>query len=436
MNLLLWRSIPSLVNAAGNANPFLFGIQDIAIAAVLIARFVRATRPARMVLGLVLLPAAILLLADTANVMFLIFALHYSSIFSPPPEAFTIPANIVRGVFYLLPLTFFLGVLRLRARRSKVSQLVVELGGGLRSSSVQQAVANTLGDPGAQVGFWLPHNERYVTVEGRPLEMPAEGSGRVATRLQRDGQPLAVIVHDSSLLEDPGFVEAVGSAARLAVENQRLQAEVRGQLEEVKASRARILAAGDMERRRIERNLHDGAQQRLVSLALALRMAGERVGDHPDADLAELLQEAKEDLTAALEELRELSRGLHPAVLSEGGLAAAIETLTERTIVPVVVDVSHERFPEDVEVTAYFVVSEALTNVAKHSGASRATVKIARSDELVRVEVTDDGVGGADPHSGSGLRGLDDRVAAIDGLLKVDSPPGRGTSITARLPCG
>ncbi|MEA2516326.1 MAG: hypothetical protein QOG16_164, partial [Actinomycetota bacterium] len=390
----------------------------------------------RMVLGLVLLPAAILLLADTANVMFLIFALHYSSIFSPPPEAFTIPANIVRGVFYLLPLTFFLGVLRLRARRAKVSRLVVELGGGPGGGSVEEAVANTLGDPGAQVGFWLPVNEMYVSIEGHPLELPGEGSGRVATRLQRDGEPLAVIVHDATLLEDPGFVEAVGSAARLAVENERLQAEVRAQLEEVKASRARILAAGDMERRRIERNLHDGAQQRLVSLALALRMAGDRAGEHTDPQLAELLQEAKDDLTAALEELRELSRGLHPGILSDGGLGAAIETLTERAVVPVLVEVPEERFPEDVEVAAYFVVSEALANVAKHSGASRATVKIARTDAQVRVEVTDDGVGGADPRSGSGLRGLDDRVAAIDGLLDIESPPGRGTSVVASLPCG
>jgi signal transduction histidine kinase len=165
-------------------------------------------------------------------------------------------------------------------------------------------------------------------------------------------------------------------------------------------------------------------------------MAGDRAGEHTDPQLAELLQEAKDDLTAALEELRELSRGLHPGILSDGGLGAAIETLTERAVVPVLVEVPEERFPEDVEVAAYFVVSEALANVAKHSGASRATVKIARTDAQVRVEVTDDGVGGADPRSGSGLRGLDDRVAAIDGLLDIESPPGRGTSVVASLPCG
>ncbi|MCA1839439.1 MAG: sensor histidine kinase [Actinomycetota bacterium] len=435
MNLLLWKSIPRLVIDAGNANPFLFAIQEVSIATVLVVRFIRGTRPARMVLGLVLVPAAVLLLADTATSLFLIFALHYASIFTPSPSAFTIPANVIRGALFFLPLTFFAGVLRLRARRARVSRLVVDLGEGPTSKSVQQAVSETLGDPTAEIGFWVDRSQGYVTAEGRPMRLPAEGSERVATRLESDGRPLAVIVHDAAFLEDPGLVEGVGAAARLAVENERLQAEVRAQLEEVKASRARILAAGDSERRRIERNLHDGAQQRLVSLALALRMATERAGPK-DAELAALLHEAGEDLSAALGELRELSRGLHPGVVAEEGLAAAIETLTERAAVPISVDVPEERFPEDVEVAAYFVVSEALANVAKHSGASKAAVRVSRDVDRVQVEVSDDGVGGADPRGGTGLRGLDDRVAAIDGSLDVESPPGRGTSVRALLPCG
>jgi signal transduction histidine kinase len=186
----------------------------------------------------------------------------------------------------------------------------------------------------------------------------------------------------------------------------------------------------------VERNLHDGAQQRLVSLSIALRMARDRAGEHPDPELNELLQEATDDLAAALTELRELSQGLHPGVLTDEGLAAAIESLTERTTVPVSVDVPEERFPEQVEVTAYFVVSEALANAAKHSGASRARVKVDRDPGVLRVEVADDGIGGADPRVGSGLRGLNDRVATIDGQLHVDSPPGRGTRVTALLPCG
>ncbi|MFN2543433.1 MAG: sensor histidine kinase [Actinomycetota bacterium] len=436
-NLLLWRSIPGVITASGQANPYLFGIQEVWIAAVLLARFVRGTRPARLVLGPMLVPAAILLLGDTVVSLFTVFALHYSSIFSPPPQSFTIPADVVRIAVYFLPLTFFIGLLLLRVRRGRVGEMVVHLGETAKPETVQQAVGRALGDPSAEVGFWLPEAERYVKVDGSPLVLPAEGSSRVVTRLERGGRNVAVVVHDAALLEDPGLIQAVGSAARLAVENDRLQAEVRAQLEEVRKSRTRILAAGDAERRRVERNLHDGAQQRLVSLSLALRMARDRAaGGRSDPELAALLDEASFDLAAALTELRELSQGLHPGVLSDEGLAAAIETLTERTPVPVSVEVPEERFPEQVEVTAYFVVSEALANAAKYSGASKAIVHVARETDGLRVEVADDGIGGADPRIGSGLRGLDDRVAAIDGRLRIESPPGRGTRITALLPCG
>lgn len=225
-------------------------------------------------------------------------------------------------------------------------------------------------------------------------------------------------------------------ATALEAENVRLDAELQARVEELHASRQRIVEAGVAERRRLERDLHDGAQQQLVSLALTIRMARGRLPDDPDA-AAELLDGAGEELGLALAELRELARGIHPAVLSDRGLGAALEALAGRAPLPV--ELSHgvavEGMPETVESATYFVVAEALTNVAKYADATRATVSVTRADGLVEVAIADDGVGGADPGRGSGLRGLADRVAALDGSLDVDSKPGDGTTVTARIPC-
>ena len=204
--------------------------------------------------------------------------------------------------------------------------------------------------------------------------------------------------------------------------------------DELRRSRARLLEASDVERRRLERNLHDGAQQRLVSLSLALRLAQARVADDPEgAD--RLLSQASEELSQALEELRELARGIHPAVLSDRGLGPALEALAARS--PLVIDMTlvEERLPEPVEAAAYYVVSEALANVAKYAEASSVAVSIARVNGRAVVEIADDGIGGADPTRGSGLRGLVDRVEALDGGLEVESPPGAGTRIRAVIPC-
>jgi signal transduction histidine kinase len=213
-----------------------------------------------------------------------------------------------------------------------------------------------------------------------------------------------------------------------------LQAEVRAQLEDVRASRARIVAAGDAERRRVERDLHDGAQQRLVTLALALQLARAQASGS-DATLPDTLDRATTELELALAELRELARGLHPTILVEDGLAAAVESLADRSPVPVGVRAPDSRFAPELEATAYFVVAEALTNVAKYAAATRASVSIDRHDDVLVVEISDDGLGGADPGRGSGLRGLDDRVAAAGGRLSVVSRPGEGTTIRADIPC-
>jgi signal transduction histidine kinase len=222
----------------------------------------------------------------------------------------------------------------------------------------------------------------------------------------------------------------------LEAENERLDAELRARVEELRASRQRIVEAGVAERRRLERDLHDGAQQRLVSLALALRMARAKLPGAPTA-AAELLDGASEELELALAELRELARGIHPAVLSDRGLGAALEALAGRAPLPV--ELSHgdavEGMPDAVESAAYFVVAEALTNVAKYAEASSARVSVVRANGSVEVAVADDGVGGADPELGSGLRGLADRLSALDGELTVESAPGTGTTVRARIPC-
>src|SRR5215472_6286443 len=251
----------------------------------------------------------------------------------------------------------------------------------------------------------------------------------------RGGEPVAALVYDAALADEPELLEATVAAARLAIDNARLQAEVRAQLEEVRASRARIVRAGDVERQRIERNLHDGAQQRLLALSFALRMAESRADS--DTELKAALADAANELKEALSELRELAQGLHPAMLTRSGLAAAVRAAARRASVPTeLTEAPDERFPPDAEAAAYYVVSEALANAGKHASATRARVSIGRSGGVLRIEVADDGAGGADAAKGSGLTGLADRVAARGGTLSVSSPPGAGTVITAELPCG
>jgi signal transduction histidine kinase len=223
-------------------------------------------------------------------------------------------------------------------------------------------------------------------------------------------------------------------AGVVADENLRLDAELQQRLDELRDSRARIVEAGYAERKRVERDLHDGAQQRLVALALELQVVRAKLETDPNA-ATELLEAAADELTGATEELRELARGLHPPLLADRGLVPALEALARRAPVPVAVEVDVDgRAPEAIEAAAYFVVSEALTNVARHSRAEHAVVRVTRVDGRLSVEVEDNGAGGADVAAGSGLRGLADRVAALDGSLSVDSAPGRGTTVRATLP--
>jgi len=252
-----------------------------------------------------------------------------------------------------------------------------------------------------------------------------------------NGAPLAVLVHDRELLDQRPLLDAVVAAARMSLENARLQAALTAQLEEVRASRARIVQAGLKERRKVERDLHDGAQQRLLALSLTIAMISDQLAasPSPDPNLCRLADVACTEVSAAIAELRELARGIHPAVLTNEGLTAAVETLAALAPLPVITKISGDRYPPPVESTAYFVVSEALANVARHAKASRVEVTTCRDGASLTVEICDNGIGGAPAHGGTGLTGLADRVAAFGGRLTITSPPGGGTTIRASLPC-
>jgi signal transduction histidine kinase len=243
------------------------------------------------------------------------------------------------------------------------------------------------------------------------------------------------MTHDSALGEERELLDAVSAAAGIALENGRLHAELRARLEELKGSRERVIEAGQRERQRLERNLHDGAQQRLIALSLDLRLLEERLDGDPDARAR--IDQARHEIALSLEELRDVAHGIHPAVVSGHGLAVALESLVARAPVPVRLKVDLDgRVGEPLEVAAYYVVSESLANIGKHAHASSASVAVVRADGELVVEVVDDGTGGADSERGSGLRGLADRVEALGGRLRVWTPRGGGTRVRAQMPCG
>jgi signal transduction histidine kinase len=331
-----------------------------------------------------------------------------------------------------IPWIFVYGLLSTRLAQSAIGRLVVELESPVAPGDLTPLLARTLSDPGVELAYPIG-GDRWVDAEGRPVR-PDPGDGRRRTTLvERDGHPLAALVHDVAL--DPDLVRATAAAAGMALENERLHAELRAQLEEVRASRERIVLAGDAERRRVERDLHDGAQQRLLALSLALHTARRQLGNGQQSLVADTLERSGKELAQAIDELRELARGIHPTVLTDAGLAPAVAMVAGRASVPVEVDVAEERFAPTVEATAYFVVSEALANVTKHACATRAGVTACRAGSLLHIEVCDDGRGGADPSRGSGISGLQDRVAAVGGTISVESTPGTGTVVRVDLPC-
>jgi signal transduction histidine kinase len=448
------------------------------------------------------------------------------------------------ATFTAVPFLFLAGLLGTTiARGAGLDTIFSSVPERASPGEVQEGLRHALRDETAQVAYWYEEGGHYVDIDGNRFELPADTRERVVTRLDYADDPVAAIVHDAALLEEPELLEAIANAARIALERDKLLVEVRAraqryfallqampdlmfrisdegtylsynapnprdliedvvvgktlwdrlpreladrvltagraalagtpnvieyaldfddatrhyegrfapsgdkeflmivreiterkeQQQELEASRQRIVAAGDDARRKLERNLHDGAQQRLVSVSLSLRLAQAQLEKNP-AGAQEVLEASREELARALEELRELARGIHPAVLTDRGLEAALESLAARAPLPVEIDGPHVTLPAPVEAAAYYVVSEALANVTKYAQASLVKVTVEQGNGCARVEVADDGVGGADPGRGSGLRGLADRVASLNGKLSIDSPPGAGTRVRAEIP--
>jgi signal transduction histidine kinase len=425
-NVFLIQSSPDFASVWGDALSVLGVAILLGVVVRLVGRWRRATPPMRRVVtpqfiagALLMVMLTVLLIVDLGGV------------------------ELSNTVYYIALLPFaavpylFLGSL-IQARMFRggaVSELVATIGGPLRDDELRAALARALNDPSLELAYWLPESGSYVDPDGERIELPDDDSGRSVYHVMLDGERVAALIHDPLLLDEPELVEAVGAAATLALERERLDAELRAKVGELRESRARLISIGLAERRRLERDLHDGAQQRLVSLALDLRLARAATRDEPER-AEELLDGAGEELERALGELRELARGLHPAVLSDRGLDTAIDALASRA--PLQVDVVErlgERVAEPVELAAYFVVSEALTNVAKYAQASHAEVRLGRENGRVLVQVADDGIGGADAERGTGLRGLADRVVALGGRFEVASRRGEGTTVKARIPC-
>ena len=323
------------------------------------------------------------------------------------------------------------GLARRESQVATVADIVVELG-EVRSGTLGDALAEVLGDPSLEVGYRLGMGDAYVDASGQLLDLPEPSERRAVTRIQREGQDVAVLVHDPSVLDDPALVDAVASAARLASRHAELQAEIRGQLGELRASRRRLVGAGDAERRRLAQRLSDGALRRLDALGAELGSTGRSVD--PALESGQRVAHSQRQIAKAVAELDDLVRGLHPSALREGGLAPAIHGLTEHSPIPIYLSIPAVRFPLEIEAGVYFVCAEGLANAFKHAMASRIRVTVRHADGAVTVELSDDGVGGADLGRGSGLLGLADRIEALGGWLTIESPAGGGTRLVVILP--
>jgi signal transduction histidine kinase len=535
-NAFLMTDHATVADALLRAGDALSLVAAATVVAVLVRRWRAATPPLRRVLAPVYSTGV-----ATAVVLGTAVALETTRGSSGPVFHWLVLALLVA-----VPVSFLLGLVRGRLAQTAVGRLVVELGDGRGRDDLREAIRRALGDPSLTIAYFDRELRRYVDERERPLPPPAGDGGRVATIVERRGEPVAALVHDASLLDGRGLLDAVTAAAGLALEHGRNLEELRRsearqrallnampdllfrmgmdgtyhgvkaersgllavpedellgasmhdvlprevahailtaaqeaqrdggvhtveyqleldgeprdfegrvvvagpdefllivrdftdrkrQEEELRRSRARIVEAGDSARRRLERNLHDGAQQRLVSTLLSLRVARTRLASDPAA-AERMLDQAVEELAYGLEELRELARGIHPAILTDRGLEAALRALAARSPVPVAMDGFAERLPPAVEAAAYYVVSEALANVAKYAGAATASVSVARQNGRAVIEVADDGVGGASPERGTGLRGLADRVEALNGRLLIESAPGVGTRVRAEIP--
>jgi signal transduction histidine kinase len=334
--------------------------------------------------------------------------------------------TIVAGVAVVL----LVDLLRGRWADAVVTNLVVDLGTRADTATLGAALRRSLGDNSLELGYWLADEARYVDDAGNPINITLPDAGRVVTNLERAGQPVAVLVHDADVGDDPRLVDDVAAAARLAVSNARLQAATRERLTDLVASRRRIIEAGDAQRQHLERDLREGVQQHILNVATLLA----ELRANLDEPCAALLDGLDDELAATQRELEDLARGIHPRVLTDHGLNAALTSLTTRYVGPVQLITPTARLSPAVEAAVYFLCAEALTNVAKHALATRASINIIRADGRIIATIDDDGVGGADERPGAGLRGLADRIEAVGGKLTIRTRDGGGTSVSATIP--
>ena len=414
-NFLLVHANPGIADAIVVVTGLLVSVALLAVAGVICVRWKRASAPRRRAM----FPSV----AGLASLLF------FAIVQQAAPTVLV--AWLAVCTLLALPVAFLFGLLRSRLARAGVPELFRALRTA-RGAELQVALAHTLGDPGLVLAYPAPGRSGYVDADGAGVVLDR---GRAVAPIERNGGEVAALVYDAALDADPELVRAAQTAAAIAVENEQMRVASKAQIAELRASRQRIVAAGDAERRRLERNLHDGAQQRLVGVFLQLRLLQEDIRSDP-ARAEQLATTASDELARSLAELRELARGIHPAVL-DAGLAAALRSLGARSTVATAVSCdSCEHVPRDVELALYFVACEALANVGRYSHASTASIRLARVHGGVAIEIADDGVGGADLAAGRGLRGLSDRVEALDGRLLVTSPAGAGTVVSAEVPCG
>jgi signal transduction histidine kinase len=418
VNVFLVRSLPSLTHAVEIGDRWFTAFTATALITGCAARLARASAPARQRLLPVYLPA----IGFAAAVVARAAALQQTTVEDPFNVALFTIFVAASVALILLAAGLILGVARSRAERRAVARIAASLDEAPAPGSLQSALAAALRDPALQVAYWLPGPQRYAGASGQAVPEPSPGPGRVVTRLTRNGRTIAAISHSGAVL---GIETQIGPAIRLGLENERLQAELLAQLEELRASRARIVQTADNERRRLERNLHDGAQQRLLGLSYDIRLA--RAAAQADGDTrAEMaLAQAASDAQGGLEELRDLAHGIYPAVLAEAGIGPALATLADTAPLPVqILHAGHQRYPEPAEAAAYFTVAETIGGAARR-GASHATVSITSEDGWLVVTVTDDGPGDPAP-----MMAAADRAGALGGSLSTG--PGL---CRAEIPC-
>jgi signal transduction histidine kinase len=412
------------------------GAVILVVGLLAVARLARVSAATRRVLLPVVIGGAawalVTFLVDLGQLLGVDF--HFRLLPWANEDWWSIPEYLVRGS--AAPIGFLVGALLLRTARSAVVELVTGFDQNPLRAQLAPALRRALGDPGLRVLYPAAGGRvGWVDGSGAPASLPDDAARAGTTPILSNGVTSALILHDPALLEDPGLVGAIAATVRLAMDNEQLTVALEAQLEETRASRRRIVDAADAERQRIERDLHDGAQQRLVSLAISLRMLGDSLGDDAPKEIREELSAAGTELRGAIEELRELAHGLDPAILRESGLGPAIRSLVERCPTPATLELHLDgRLPRPIEATAYFVIAEALANVTKHALASHVAVRVRVTAGQLVVEVEDDGRGGAEAARGSGLRGLADRVAAAGGRFDLGSGAGGGTRVAAELP--